>query len=248
MYNRGSALAAAELKEKVKYASVALIREKITHTFTDARNIFYTTALKNTERLFRAILKRSGPQKRLKFAYLFSSGVAKYEGEDLEYQVQSILDSDLPGLVDIFSLSDELLKASYDKSYCNDELNDIPLDSWLIVDQDEQNRPLEDLEKLEYNMQEFSSVCEKLNNLLLTPDWTAILKITIKERLNGLEWKDNWTVSMVHTQLKWLHVLILPWMSYVIPKSEDVHANWNIFLREKIKAEHVLYEIIYQSR
>jgi hypothetical protein len=241
-------LGSRELKKNVEIASVALIKEKITHSFTDAKNIFYTIALKNTERLFRANLKSENLLKRMAFAYLFSPSIAKYEGEDLEYQVQSILDSDLPGLVDIFNLSDEILTAFYDKSYCNDELNDIPVDSWLIAEKDEQNLELGDLEKLESNMQEFSAVCDKLSILSLTPDWTAILKETIKNRLNALEWKDNWTVSMVHTQLKWLHVLILPWMSYVIPKTEAIDANWKNFLREKIKAEHVLYEIIYQTR
>lgn len=184
-------------------------------------------------------------KEKITFAYLFSPGIAKYENDDLEYHVQSILDSNLPGLVDVFNLSDDMLKDACNQSFSNDEQNDINVDSWLISDEDDDHLSVD---HHELNLQEFSAVCQKLNALSLTPDWTAILIDTIKKRLNSLPWKDNWTVSMVSVQLKWLHVLILPWISYVIPKSEDINANWNSFLRQKIKAEHVLYEHIYQTR
>lgn len=132
--------------------------------------------------------------------------------------MQTILDSDLPGLVDVFNLSDDMLKESCNKSFRNDEQNDIEIDSWLIPD----NTHALSLETYEEKRQVFSTVCEKLNALLLTPDWIPILKEKIKVRLNTLGWKDNWTVAMVSVQLKWLHVLILPWLSYVIPKSGDI--------------------------
>lgn len=204
----------------MRYASVALIKEKITYTVTDARNVFYTLALKNTELLFRSNLESQASSKRMAFSYLFSPSIAKYQNEELEYQVQTILDSDLPGLVDVFNLSDEMLKAFSDKSFSNDEQNDISTDSWLVdIEEIENQAPLTDLQ---LNMENFSKVCDKLNVLSLTPNWTTILKATIEKRLNLSTWKDNWEMSIVPAQLKWLHVLILPWLSYVMPKTEDI--------------------------
>ncbi|CAO3638855.1 unnamed protein product [Mucor hiemalis] len=243
---RGSPLAAAELKEKMKIASIALIKEKVTHTVADARTTFYSLALKDTENLFRCQLQLQPPERGLVFSYLFSPSIAKFHDSELEYQVQTILDSELPGLVDVFNLSDDMLKLLSEKSFCNDEQNNIPIDTWFIEDKDYTCEL--SLEKLESRKDNFSKVCDKLNVLNLTPDWAFILKDTIEKRLNVLAWKDNWSTSMVPVHLKWLHVLILPWISYVTPKTEDIDANWNSFLREKIKAEHVLYEMIYQSR
>ncbi|GAA5806595.1 hypothetical protein HPULCUR_012135 [Helicostylum pulchrum] len=244
-FPEGSSLAATELKDKVKYTSIALIKEKITSSFTTARTIFYDSGSNTIEHLFRSHLPPPPHHHHQQpaFAYLFSHRISKYHGPDLEYQVQTILDSGLPGLVDVFNLSDEMLKESCTKSFRNDEQNDIQIDTWLIPDNNTHTASYYEEKRLA-----FSTVCEKLNTLLLTPDWIPILKEKIKVRLNTLVWKDNWTVSMVSVQLKWLHVLILPWLSYVIPKSGDVDSDWNNFLRQKIKAEHVLYELIYQSR
>lgn len=158
---------------------------------------------------------------RLRFAYLFSSTVSKYEGEDLEYQVQSILDSNLPGLVDVFNLSDDMLKQACIESFCNDEQNEIDVSRWLIPD----NSFRPSVEEHEENRKLFSQVCGKLNVLSLTPNWINILKETIKKRLDTLAWRDNWSDSIVSVQLKWLHVLILPWLSYVIPSTGDTGKN-----------------------
>lgn len=220
-FYRGSSLAATELKEKVRYASIALIKEKITHSFIDARNIYYTNGYKTIEYLFRSHLAQEEGKDRLRFAYLFSSTVSKYEGEDLEYQVQSILDSNLPGLVDVFNLSDDMLKQACIESFCNDEQNEIDVSRWLIPD----NSFRPSVEEHEENRKLFSQVCGKLNVLSLTPNWINILKETIKKRLDTLAWRDNWSDSIVSVQLKWLHVLILPWLSYVIPSTGDTGKN-----------------------
>lgn len=213
----------------MKIASIALIREKITHTVTDARTIFYSLALKDVENLFRCQLQQQPSDESLKFSHLFSPNIAKYHDRDLEYQVQTILDSELPGLVDVFSLSDDMLKVLSEKSFCNDEQNDIPIDDWLIKDEDDDCQL--SLEELELRKTNFSKVCDKLNALRLTPDWTLILKDTIEKRLNVSEWKDNWSISMVSVHLKWLHVLILPWISYVMPKTEDIGNVFSCTLR-----------------
>lgn len=220
-------MAAAELREKMKIASIALIGEKITHTVMDARTIFYSLALKDTENLFRCQLQQQPSGERFAFAHLFSTSIAKYHDRDLEYQVQTILDSALPGLVDVFNLSDDMLKVLSEKSFCNDEQNDIPIDDWLIEDKD--NNCHLSLEELEIRKSNFSKVCDKLNTLCLTPDWTLILKDIIENRLNVSEWKNNWSISMVSVHLKWLHVLILPWISYVMPKTEDIGNSLRIF-------------------
>lgn len=242
MFLRGSPLGATELKDKVKQASIALIKDKITHFFTDTTKSFYEEGLKTIELLFRA---RLNPVEDMKFGYLFSPGIAKYKDQELEFHVQSILDSNLPGLVDVFNLPDDMLEDACNEITSNEKQNDISIDSWLDPTEEED---YESVEKHESKLQDFSDVCEKLNVLSLTPDWTAILVEVIKERLHSQQWIKKWDVSMVTIQLKWLHVLILPWISYVLPKGEDINANWNDFLRQKMKAEHILYENIYQTR
>lgn len=211
-------MASTELKEKVKQASIALIKEKISSTFINARDQFYTLALNQIESLFRENLQKNG----VSFGYLFSPKLTKYKDQELEYQAQLILDSDLPGLVDVFNLSDEILEAARIKGVSNDIDNKISVDSWLI-DRDEQDTDGTDYDvsALETHLQLSSTICDQLNNLNLTPNWVNILTETVVNRLNGSEWKDNWSASMVQTQLKWLHTLILPWLSYIMPISED---------------------------
>jgi hypothetical protein len=208
--DRGSALASAELKEKVKQASITLIKENISVSFIDARNQFYTLAMKQIESLFRENLHRGSS-----FAYLFSPKLMKYKEQELEHQVQLMLDSDMPRLVEVFNLTDELLEAARINGISNDIDNNISVDAWLI------ERDGQDMDGTDYNvvtleahLQHFSTLCDQLNNLNLTPNWTNILKEAIEKRLNGSK-------SPVQIQLKWLHTLILPWLSYVMPKSED---------------------------
>lgn len=170
----------------------------------------------------------------------------KYKGEELETKIQMFLDTSLPNLIDVFNLPDETLEDAIGWEDSNDEDNEINMNSWLMNTQDE----LEgyDKETLESHIRIFSTICEQLNNLDLTPNWTKILKETIEKRLKLIDWEENSNVSIVQIQLKWLHVLILPWLSYLIPKTDDINTNWNNLLREKIKAEHVLYEVIYQAK
>lgn len=211
-------MASAELKEKVKHASITLVKEKISTTFINARDQFYTLALNQIESLFRENLHKSGTS----FGYLFSPKLTKYKDQELEYQAQLILDSDLPGLVDVFNLSDEVLEAARTKGVSNDINNSISVGTWLINrDEQDMDGTDYDLEALDTHLQQFGTLCDQLNDLNLTPNWAGILKVTVEKRLNGSEWKDNWNASMVQIQLKWLHTLILPWLSYAMPKSED---------------------------
>lgn len=196
--------------------------------------------MKQIEALFKA------NQPSASFAYLFSPKITKYKGEELETKIQMFLDASLPNLIDVFNLPDETLKDAVRWEDSNDEDNEVDMNNWLMDTQDE----LEGYgkETLEAYIQTFSTICEQLNNLDLTPNWTDILKETIEKRLKLIDWEESSDVSIVQVQLKWLHVLILPWLSYLIPKTDDIDTNWNNFLREKIKAEHVLYEVIYQAK
>ena len=196
--------------------------------------------MKQIESLFKA------NQPSISFAYLFSPKIMKYKGEELETKIQMFLDTFLPNLIDVFNLPDETLEDAILQENSNDEDNEVDMTSWLMDTQDE----LEGYSKktLEAHIQTFSTICEQLNTLDLTPNWTEILKKTIEKRLKLINWEENSDVSIVQIQLKWLHVLILPWLSYLIPKTDDIDTNWNNFLREKIKAEHVLYEVIYQAK
>lgn len=239
-YHRGCALAAAELKEKVKNGSRALIKSKISCYFMDARNTFYILTMKQIEALFRA------NQPSASFAYLFSPQIMKYKDKELESKVQVFLDAHLPKLADVFNLSDEFLSEALYKKDVNDENDDVDINSWLIHTGSELEGYSKDV--LEAHIQTFSTICKQLSILDLAPNWPEILKEAVEERLKSIDWEENTNVSIVTIQLKWLHVLILPWLSYLIPKTDDIDTNWNNFLREKIKAEHVLYEVIYQAK
>ncbi|KAI8643797.1 hypothetical protein BD408DRAFT_414227 [Parasitella parasitica] len=239
-FPEGCALAAVELKEKVKHGSRALIKSNISHHFTDARDVFYTLTIKHIEALFKV------NQPSASFAYLFSPKIMKYKDQELEFKLQIFLDAHLPKLVDVFNLPDDFLDSALNCLDFNDEHNTIDINSWLtnsVAESSGSNK-----EKLEAHIQTFSTVCGQLNSLDLTPNWMQLLKETVEKRLELIDWEKNANVSIVQIQLKWLHMLILPWLSYLIPTTEDIDANWHNFLREKIKAEHVLYEVVYQAK
>ncbi|KAF1799750.1 hypothetical protein FB192DRAFT_1308358 [Mucor lusitanicus] len=239
----GCALAAVELKEKVRNGSRALIKSKISYYFTDARNTFYTLAMHQIEALFKA------NQPNNAFAYLFSPHIMKYKEDELETKVQVFLDVLLPKLVDVFNLPDDILDSALISENVNDGDNQVDMNIWLTSSSSEgEEGPNDGKDALEAHIQTFSTVCEQLNNLHLTPNWTDILKETVQKRLQSMDWEENADVSVVQIQLKWLHVLILPWLSHLIPKTDDIETNWYNFLREKLKAEHVLYEVIYQTK
>ncbi|CAO3649126.1 unnamed protein product [Mucor fragilis] len=242
-FPEGCALAAVELKEKVRNGSRALIKSKISYYFIDARNTFYTLTMHQIEALFKANQPSSS------FAYLFSSKIMKYRDDELETKAQVFLDIFLPKLVDVFNLPDDILNNALNFENVNDENNEVDMNSWLVrTNSEDEDEPNDNKEELEAHIQTFSIVCEQLNNLNLTPNWTEILKETVQKRLQSIDWEENADVSIVQIQLKWLHVLILPWLSHLIPKTDDIDSNWYKFLREKIKAEHVLYEVIYQAK
>lgn len=173
----------------------------------------------------------------------------KYRDDELETNVQAFLDEFLPKLVDVFNLPDDILDNALDCEDVNDEDDEVDMNSWLAsANSEDEDASNDSKEALEAHIQTFSIVCEQLNNLNLTPNWTEILKETVQKRLQSIDWEEKADVSIVQIQLKWLHVLILPWLSHLIPKTDDIDSNWYNFMREKIKAEHVLYEVIYQAK
>ncbi|KAL7321435.1 hypothetical protein PS15m_001197 [Mucor circinelloides] len=239
-FPEGCALAAVELKDKVRNRSRALIKSKISYYFMEARNTFYTLTMHQIEALFKANQPSSS------FANLFSPQMMKYKDDQLETMVQAFLDVELPKLVDVFNLPDDYLDMALDRQEFNDPDNEVDMNSWLMNTNNDASK--NDKGSLEAHIQTFSTVCEQLNNLDLTPNWTEILKEAVEKRLESIDWEETADVSVVQIQLKWLHVLILPWLSHLIPKTDDIDTNWHNFLREKIKAEHVLYEVIYQAK
>lgn len=224
------------MKERVQRKSIALIKELTPHFFEETVRLFYQDGLYTIELLFRAKLD-SG----IEFAYLFSPSIAKYKDHELELRVQTILDPKFPKYVDMFFLSEDMIDYACNQLADYDGQNDVDIDSWL--------GPLNTkFENHTLDLDIFSSVCDKLNVLSMAPNWRGILKEVISQRVSQPQWKKNWEVAMLPIFLKWLHVLILPWVSYVMAKSEDVNKNWLTFIQEKILAEHCLYEDIYQLR
>lgn len=217
------------LKEKVKRASIALIQGKISHTFKDARSTYNTLAFERIESLYR-LKQQEGNDS---FAYLFSSKIAKYTGEELEKTVQLMIDTNLPRLIDIFHLSDRILEGITANCPSNDENNNIPADIWLEK-RDESEEADYSIKELETNIQNFSLICEKLNNLNLSSNWTNNLEDIVDRRLRLPQWQDNFEVSLVPIQLKWLHVLVLPWISHIQRSVEDVGKCYRNFSLKKL--------------
>ncbi|KAG0766226.1 hypothetical protein G6F57_004973 [Rhizopus arrhizus] len=242
-FSEGSALASVELKNSLKKACIDLIQKKISFTFNDAQEAYCKIALKHIEQIFKQ--NQSHSPETLSFASLFVPDM-KYQGKELERQSRLELDIELPNLADLFNLSAEFLERSSRKALLelDDDLTIEDVNSWLL---DEEDNTI-DIDDIKSKLQQFLDICSKLNALCLEPDWVKILKGIIKERLNSKEWEEEHYVSLVHIQLKWLHVLILPWISYLMPKSGKKEDDWFEFLRQKIKAEHILYETIYQFR
>lgn len=211
---RGSALASVELKNSLKKACIDLIQKKISFTFNDAQETYCKIALKHIEQIFKQ--KHSHSPKTLSFASLFVPDM-KYQGKELERQSRLELDIELPNLADLFNLSAEFLERSSRKALLelDDDLTIEDVNSWLLDEEDD----TVDVDSIQSKLQQFLDICSKLNALCLEPDWVKILKEIIKERLNSKEWEEEHYVSLVRIQLKWLHVLILPWISYVMPKS-----------------------------
>ncbi|KAI8085781.1 uncharacterized protein B0P05DRAFT_533678 [Gilbertella persicaria] len=238
-FPEGSALTAVELKRRVIQANLALIHEKISYSFHDIKDTFYTQAIQQIETWFWI---NHHINDNTSFAPLFSRHIAKYQDEELERQVQLILDTEPSKLYDVFNLPVDILNEASQRS---NSIQDIKVNQWFIKNEANQEYQLE---KLDENIKEFALICDTLNNLKLTPNWIHLLKPKIRDRLVHSKWKDDWQVSMVDIQLKWLHTLVLPWLSHIIPHTDNIDKNWYSFIREKIKAEHVLYEMIYEFR
>ncbi|KAI9477876.1 MAG: hypothetical protein EXX96DRAFT_229091 [Benjaminiella poitrasii] len=151
-----------------------------------------------------------------------------YRSRQPAKQVQKVLDDKLLELENVRCVSDEVLRRAL---------------------QDDEDESMEDEEegKEGKDMKEFEMICQELNQLQLTEDWTEMVKEVIEKELESSDIIDDWTESIVQEKLRWLHVFVLPWISYVTSR-EDTDANWYDFLREKIKVEHLLYELIYRIR
>ncbi|KAI8368346.1 chitin synthase-domain-containing protein [Choanephora cucurbitarum] len=223
-FPEGSALGNEELKKRVIQANVALIHEKITPSFIDIRNLFYSIALEYLE---------ASPSRPC-----FSHHVAKYEPSQLEHDAQLILDQNTSRLYDVFNLPTDVL----DKA-CQQPLTTKTQDEIEVIE----NLSL-DVTQLDQKIQDFAFVCGCLDELGLIPNWMDLLKPKIKHRLAHSKWRNAWDISMVDIQLTWLHAFVLPWLSYVMPHAQDIDDNWYRFLRMKIKAEHVTYHMIYEDR
>ncbi|KAI7897591.1 uncharacterized protein BX663DRAFT_556546 [Cokeromyces recurvatus] len=149
-----------------------------------------------------------------------------YRSRNPLIQVQKILDDQLMELESVRCVSNKVIAEA--------------LESQTI---DVMEEDFESEEKTE----EFEAICRQLNQLELIEDWTEIVKDVIEQKLQNLSIKEDWTISIVQVMLKWLHIFILPWISYITSKDET-DKDWYNFLREKIKAEHILYELIYRIR
>ncbi|KAI8335599.1 hypothetical protein BD560DRAFT_414045 [Blakeslea trispora] len=231
-FPEGSALGAVELKKRVIQANLALIQENITPSFIEIRHLFYSIALEHVEAWLR--------YKPESFGSLFSAHVAKYEPNQMEHYAQLILDKNTLKLYDVFHLPADILDEACQQPPVKRQLQHIWMEEATYTGMTRQ--------QLEEEIREFAFICDCLDELGLIPNWMEILKPKIKSRLAYSKWKGCRDISMIDLQLTWLHALVLPWLSHVMPHSEDIDQNWYSFLRIKIKAEHLLYEMIYKDR
>ncbi|CAO3682738.1 unnamed protein product [Rhizopus stolonifer] len=216
-----NALASVELKDKLKRVSIELIQKMVSDKFRDAQEIYRQRSLEYLKQLL--LLKNQS------FVTLFAYDL-KYQGRELEY---------------ILSLDAEFIDRANKEARLNyDESDNITKEDIKTLTLDVGD--CKSMTFIESQFCEFRSVYEKINALSLGPNWVSMLKQLIQERLSSEVCPED--ESMVQSQLKWLHVLVLPWMSYIMPNSGNKEDNWIEFLRQKIIAEHTLYHAIYQRR
>jgi hypothetical protein len=217
MVHRDSNMGSDELQIKVKDANRQLIKDKLPTFFNEASRMFYDLGLDLIESKYRL---QATAEKNESFANLFTDGM-EYQGQELEDMVQLIWDEHLPDGVDVYNLSDQILKdhrknlISYNGS--------IKLDGWLSPDDHDKTIEVKNMEE---RLVGFGEICDMLNSLVILPDWMTILREKISNRLSVSTWKESWDVRMTQIQLKWLHTLVIPWVSFTIPKLE----NGNPFL------------------
>ncbi|KAI8971233.1 hypothetical protein BDB01DRAFT_811821 [Pilobolus umbonatus] len=240
-FPRGSALASSELKHRVKRGCINMIKERLSSIFYETRDKYLERALNCVEDLFKLTYHT---HHHLTFSHLFVPGL-KNDNASLERIAQKILDTDLPGLIDQFDLSNDILDALIEKEETvNDVDNSIPIETWLpdigqITSVPESH--------LKVELKHFAQISRQLKDMDLLPDWIPIVQNRIAKRLSILQWTDDMPFSMVQIHLKWLHIIILPWLSYYTPPQSS-EQSWYDFLRIKIRAEHILYEAMYNLR
>lgn len=235
-FSEDNVLASVELKEKLKQMNIELIQKMVSDKFRNAQEIYRQRSLEYLKQLL--LLKNQS------FVALFAYDL-KYQGRELECRCRQILDIGLTRLSDILSLDSEFIDRANKEATLNyDESDIITKEDIKILTSDVGD--CKSITFIESQFCEFRSVYEKINVLSIGPNWVSMLKQLIQERLSSEIYPED--ESMVQSQLKWLHVLVLPWMSYIMPNSGNKEDDWIEFLRQKIIAEHTLYHAIYQRR
>ncbi|KAG1446675.1 hypothetical protein G6F56_009497 [Rhizopus delemar] len=216
--------------------NIELIQKMVSDKFRNAQEIYRQRSLEYLKQLL--LLKNQS------FVALFAYDL-KYQGRELECRCRQILDIGLTRLSDILSLDSEFIDRANKEATLNyDESDIITKEDIKILTSDVGD--CKSITFIESQFCEFRSVYEKINVLSIGPNWVSMLKQLIQERLSSEIYPED--ESMVQSQLKWLHVLVLPWMSYIMPNSGNKEDDWIEFLRQKIIAEHTLYHAIYQRR
>ncbi|KAI8984115.1 chitin synthase-domain-containing protein [Mycotypha africana] len=192
------------------------------------------------------------------FAYLFCPDIRLcHRYNDFEKEVQLVLDANLPDSVTVLNLTedelDSALKKERQRQQCgNEPFENMSQEQWLpYIKLDTTIYDKYDLKQLHTNLESFDLICQQLHAMDFKCDWIERVKKKVIKRLKAMNryYEDNWTISILPFLLKWCHVLLLPWISYLLPKEENNHdANWFNFLRAKTKLEHIMYEAFYYTR
>ncbi|KAI9280479.1 hypothetical protein BY458DRAFT_500778 [Sporodiniella umbellata] len=233
-FSEDDALGSLDLKRELKRESIGLIQRLVSDRLEKAQWIYCQYILNCLHQRYRMNPYRT-------FSFLFVPGL-KYQGKDLELVCRQTLDLGLTRLSDMLSLNGAFIARASQEAGEPDSLDEDSLEILKLA------IPLHtvDLAHLEAQCQTFQETFEKINDLSLNPNWVGLVHQLVQEKLS--QWDQDEEQSMVEELLKWLHVLILPWLSYMLPNKSNLEDNWIEFLRHKTIAEHVIYQAVYQKR
>ncbi|KAI8073133.1 hypothetical protein BC940DRAFT_290621 [Gongronella butleri] len=96
----------------------------------------------------------------------------------------------------------------------------------------------------------FAERCQKCYAMGLSPPWLEMAREWLISRVTHGPLADEWSKHTLKLEMRYLQRTILPWLSHIFTTSlitQDL-SPWLDFLRAKIRLEHILYGIFYESR
>ncbi|KAI7887087.1 hypothetical protein K492DRAFT_202712 [Lichtheimia hyalospora FSU 10163] len=96
----------------------------------------------------------------------------------------------------------------------------------------------------------FKNTCHQIHALGLTADMTPLVQNKLQEKLAlDADWVDTiGQDSVLQDTLLWTRQVLLPWLSFIWLARDIEEQQWYDFLRAKIRVEHLVRNIYFDTR